>query len=150
MWQWLGINTMEIDPYRSYNFKLLINGRTEAHFTKCTGLTTKVEPINYREHGTGELVRRIRGPMDFGNVTLQYGMTNSQELREWLINAASGKIELKSVSIILLSSSGSNEMMHWNLSDAWPSQWQGAPLDMTTNEMAIESLTLVFENAERA
>ena len=41
-------------------------------------------------------------------------------------------------------------MTQWDLVNAWPSSWQGAPLDALGNETAIESLTLVFETVRRS
>ena len=35
--------------------------------------------------------------------------------------------------------------LRWDLINAWPSEWRGAPLDALGREVAIESLTLVFE-----
>lgn len=138
------------DPYRSYNFKLDINGISEGHFTECSGLNVKVETISYREAGANQLVRKIPGPVDYAAVTLRYGVTNSRELWDWLMTAVEGSVERKNVSIVLLDSSGSSEVMRWNLQDAWPSEWQGAALNATDRAIAIDSLTLVFDRLERA
>lgn len=141
---------MATDPYRSYNFKLEINGIAEGHFTECSGLSAKVESIPYREAGANQIVRKIPGPVDYASVTLQYGVTSSRELWDWLMTAVNGKVERKNVSIILLDSEGMNETMRWNLTDAWPSEWQGAGLNTTDGAVAIDSLTLVFASLERA
>ncbi|MCB0182953.1 MAG: phage tail protein, partial [Caldilineaceae bacterium] len=109
------------DPYRAYNFKLDINGLTEGHFTECSGLGVKIEPIKYREAGNSQIVRHIPGPVDYAAVTLRYGLTNSRELWDWLMTAVQGKVERKNVSILILDSDGVNEVMRWNLIDAWPS-----------------------------
>ena len=141
---------MTTDPYRSYNFKLEINGAAEGHFTECSGLNVKVESIPYREAGTNQIVRKLPGPVDYASVTLRYGVTESRELWDWLMTAVNGKVERKNVSIILLDSEGTNEVMRWNLSNAWPSEWQGAGLNTTDRAIAIDSLTLVFDSLERA
>ncbi len=138
------------DPYRSYNFKLDINGVSEGHFTECSGLSVKVESIPYREAGANQIVRKIPGPVDYAAVTLRYGVTSSRELWDWLMKAVEGNVERKNVSIILLDSAGSSEVMRWNLQDAWPSEWQGAALNTTDRAIAIDSLTLVFDRLERA
>ena len=39
--------------------------------------------------------------------------------------------------------------VHWNLLNAWVSEWRGAPLDALGREIAIESMTLVFDSLER-
>ena len=139
-----------IDPYRSYNFKLDIAGVTEGHFTECSGLGVKVTPIEYREGGNNQVVRHIPGPVEYAAVTLRYGLTASRELWDWMLQAVQGNVERKNVSIIMLDSEGNNEVMRWNLNDAWPSEWRGAPLDAMSREIAIEDLTLVFDTLERA
>lgn len=138
------------DPYRSYNFKLDIAGVTEGHFTECSGLGVKVTPIEYREGGNNQVVRHIPGPVEYAAVTLRYGLTASRELWDWMLQAVQGNVERKNVSIIMLDSEGNNEVMRWNLNDAWPSEWRGAPLDAMSREIAIEDLTLVFDTLERA
>ena len=138
------------DPYRAYNFKLEIQGIVQGHFTECSGLQIKVDAISYREAGNNQVVRRIPGQVTYGDVVLRYGLTNSRELWDWLKTVVSGDVGRKNVSIILVDSSGSNEVMRWNLINAWPSEWQGATLNALSHEMAIESLTLVFETLERA
>ena len=138
------------DPYRAYNFKLDIAGITEGHFTECSGLGIKVESIKYREAGNNQVVRHIPGPVDYSAVTLRYGLTASRALWEWMLTAVQGRVERKNVSIIMLDSEGTGEVMRWNLVDAWPSEWSGAPLDALNREIAIEGLTLVFDTLERA
>ena len=138
------------DPYRAYNFKLVIQGVTEGHFTECTGLSVEVKVIKYREAGNSQVVRCVPGPVQYGDVTLRYGLTNSRELWEWMQTVVEGKVQRKNASILMLNSDGIQEVMRWNLIDAWPSAWRGAPLDALNREVAIESLSLVFETLERA
>lgn len=140
----------QVDPFRSYNFKLDIAGLTEAHFIECTGLGVKVATITYREAGNNQVVRHIPGPVDYAAVTLRYGLTTSRELWDWLQTAAQGRVERKNVSILMLDSEGTTEVMRSNLIDAWPSEWQGASLNALSREVAIESLTLVYDTLERA
>ena len=140
----------QTDPYRSYNFKLEIGGVAEGHFTECSGLSVKVESIAYREAGNHQLVHHIPGPVDYAAVTLKYGVTKSRELWDWVMKAAEGNVQRKNVSVLLLDSQGDNEVMRWNLQDAWPSEWKGATLSASEKALAIESLTLVYDRLERA
>ena len=54
-----------VDPYRAYNFKLLINGVTDGHFTEVSGLGVQVERISYREAGNDAVVRAIPGRVTY-------------------------------------------------------------------------------------
>jgi len=139
-----------VDPYGAYNFKLLIQGVTEGHFTECTGIGVKVHDIRYREGGVNQVVHRLPGPVEYGDVTLRYGLTASTELWTWFMSSVSGKVERRNISIVMLAADGITEAVRWNLYNAWPSQWRGAQLDALGKEAAIESLTLVFETLDRA
>ena len=138
-----------VDPYRSYNFKLLINTGAEGHFTRCSNMGVKVEAIEYREGGSGNIVHKLPGRVQYDPITLHYGLTASMELWQWLMSAAKGKVERKNVSIVLLDADGSTEVTRWDLVNAWPCRWRGSLLDAMGNEAAIEEVTLVFESLDR-
>ncbi len=137
-----------VEPYRAYNFVLSIDGIADARFSECSGLGVRIHPIAYREGGRGEVIRRLPGPVEFAEVTLSYGLTSSRSLFDWLLDVASGKVQRKNVTLTLEDNAGQNPVS-WHLISAWPSAWQGAPLDALGRQVAIESLTLVFEQLQR-
>jgi phage tail-like protein len=138
------------DPFRAYNFKLEIQGVTAGHFTACTGLGIRVDAIKYREAGNTAVVHRIPGQVEYGDVTLSYGLTETRELFDWFMTAVHGSPQRKNVSVLMLDSTGVTEVTRWDLINAWPAAWRGAPLDALGQEIAIESITLVFESLQRA
>lgn len=139
-----------VDPYRAYNFKLEVQGVTRGHFTECSGLRMRVHPIRYREGGMVQAVRALPGAVDYGEVALRYGLTQSTDLWNWFMTSVRGQVERRNVSILMLAPDGVSEVLRWNLVDAWPCQWEGAPLDAMGREAAIETLNLVFESLDRA
>ena len=138
-----------IDPYRAYNFKLEIKGVTTGHFTECSGLGVRVKAIRYREGGNNQVVHAVPGQVEYDDVTLRYGMSSSRELWEWLMSAVRGNVQRQNVSIIMVAPNGSDEVLRYDLGNAWISAWRGAPLDALGQEVAIETLTVVFETLER-
>jgi phage tail-like protein len=138
-----------VDPLRAYNFRLLINNVTEGHFTEVSGLGVRVERISYREAGNNSVIRAIPGRVTYPPVTLRYGLTSSPELWEWLMTAVEGRVSRRNASIVMLDASGSSEVLRWNLLNAWPEEWLGAPLDAMSRELAIETLVLAHEGLQR-
>jgi phage tail-like protein len=138
-----------VDPYRAYNFKLLINNITNGHFTEVTGLGVRVERISYREAGNNSIVRAVPGRVTYPPVTLRYGLTSAQEAWDWLMASVHGQADRRNVSIVMLDSTGATEVLRWNLLNAWPQEWYGAPLDAMSRELAIETLTLAHEGLDR-
>lgn len=136
-----------VDPYRAYNFKLLINGVTNGHFTEVSGLEVTIARVAYREAGN-DRVRAIPGQVDYEPVTLHFGLTASRELWDWLDAAAKGNVSRRNVSVVLLDSAGTTEALRWNMINAWPTRWRGAHLNTLGQEIAIETLTLAYEGLE--
>jgi phage tail-like protein len=137
------------DPYRAYNFKLLINNVTGGHFTEVGGLGVQVERISYREAGNNAVVRAIPGRVTYPSVTLRYGLTSSADLWEWLMTAVEGRVDRRNVSVVMLDPAGAGEVLRWNLVNAWPEEWYGAPLDAMSRSLAIETLVLAHEGMHR-
>jgi len=49
----------------------------------------------------------------------------------------------------MLESDGVTEVLRWDLVNAWVSEWRGAPLDALARQLALESVTIVFETLDR-
>src|SRR6266540_1203609 len=139
-----------VDPYRAFNFKMEVQGITEGHFTEVSGLEARVVPISYREAGNSQVVHYVPGRTEYGAIVFSYGLTRSRELYDWFMSGVKGKIQRKNISVVLLDSDGTTEVMRWNLVNAWVTQWCGASRDAQSQEVAIESLSLVCETLERA
>jgi phage tail-like protein len=138
-----------VEPLRSYNFNLLINNVTSGHFTEVLDLGVQVDKILYREAGNNQIVRAMPGRVTYPSVKLLFGMTVTSELWDWLMTAVTGTVSRRNVSIVMLDSSGSTEVLRWNLLNAWPEQWHGAPLDALSRQLAIATLVLAHEGLER-
>jgi phage tail-like protein len=138
------------DPYRAYNFALEIDGKAEGYFTQCGGLGIRVTPIRYREGGDARTVHYLAGPVEYGEITLRYGLSDSRVLWDWFMTAVGGLPQRKNISLIMQGPDGVGERLRWNLFDCWPCELRGAPLDALSNQYAFESLTLVSERIERA
>ncbi|SRR5258708_3903200 len=140
-----------VDPFRTFNFKLVILGITEAHFTQCSGLSIRVDPISYSEGGS-PVEHQIPGRAHFDPVTLQFGFTQSRELWDWMMSVVKQQlpIQRKNVQILVLDADGITEKVRWTLYNAWPSAWRGAELNaMGPSQVAIHALELRYENVDQ-
>lgn len=145
-------NTNRNDPYLSFNFLVVIDGLPMAGFKEVSGLNINIESIPYSEGGGGATVHQLAGRPGYGTVTLCRGISVSKastELWNWVISAAEGEIVRRQVSIILRKTEPGTQETVWDFSNAWPKEWQGGALDAMGDAVAIEALTLVFENVTR-
>ena len=137
------------DLYRNYNFMLSSREMGEVRFTECFGLGVRIQPIRYRESGAGQIVRTLPGPLEYGEVTLRYGLTKTPALWNWLKEVIDGGVPRRNISIAMLDLK-SVEVLRWNLDNAWPCEWSGVAFDALGREVAIEELKLSFDSLTRA
>ena len=51
--------------------------------------------------------------------------------------------------LIVLGPGGVGERLRWNLNDCWPCEFRGVSLDALGREVAVETLSLVYESVTR-
>ncbi len=138
------------DPLLGHNFAVELDGITGTGFKECSGLDRAQTAIDYREGTDATLAKRkIPGLVNWTNITLKRGITSDRNLWDWQSKAASGKVDRRPISIIMLSESG-EELMRWNVRAAWPIKWSGPSFDAASDNVAIESLEIAHEGIEVA
>ncbi len=140
-----------LDPYRSFNWRIVIGETPQAYFTACTDIGVSIDVINYREAGNRQVIRAIPGQVRYSPITMYYGLTASRDIFNWMMLGVEGRIERRNVSIVMVNSDGNDapDAPKWNLDQAWVAAWHGAKLDALSPEIAIESITLVYERLSR-
>ena len=137
------------DPFASFNFKLEIEGITVAGFSEVTGLNQESNVIDYREGQEPITPRKLPGLNKIGNITLKRGISPDLSVYNWRKTVTDGDIERRNASIVLHNEKH-EEVVRWNLVNAWPSKYVGPDLKANANEVAIESVELTHEGVERA
>ncbi|HEY7634903.1 MAG TPA: phage tail protein [Gemmatimonadales bacterium] len=138
-----------VDPYKNFRFRVEIDGLSQAGFSECHGLGSRVEVIEYREGAEPTTVRKLPGRVSYPDITLKWGVTDSRELYNWHRAVLRGQIQRKACSIVLLDDMG-QERVRWNVSNAWPSKWDGPAFNAKGSDVAIETLTISCEGVELA
>ncbi len=134
---------------RGYNFLFELEGNRIGYFTEIGGLGVEVEVIEAREGGNESQVYTLPGLVRYPRITMSWGVTRSREMWDWLDGAVTGKVSKKGAAILYVDPSGQQELVRYDLTNAWPCQWRGATLDALNSELAIERMTLVVERVER-
>lgn len=134
-----------VDPYRSFNFRVEIDGLTVGSFSEASGLSSDGDAVEYRE-GTDKAltVRKLIGLRKYSNVTLKRGYTQNAELWNWYRNIQNGVPDRRNGSIILMDEER-KDVMRWSIENAWPNKIEGPAFKASSSETAIESVELVHE-----
>jgi phage tail-like protein len=131
------------DPFPCYNFAVEIDQMVHAGFSEVSGLQIEIEVTPYREGGVNGFIHMRAGPAKYpSNLKVKKGITVVRELWDWYWQVTQGTIVRKTLSVLLLDSSG-EEKRRWIFRDAYPVIWLGPDLNASANQMAFESLEFV-------
>ena len=138
------------DPYRSFNFRIEIDGVTLASFSEVTGLATEGDAVPYREGADKvNLSRQLVGQRKVGPITMKLGITKNLELWNWYAAIAAGQ-PLRRNGTIVLQDEAHNDVLRFEFSNGWINKFEGPHLTASGNEVAIESVEIVHEGLQIA
>ena len=138
------------DPYLVHRFGVEVEGVMLAGFGELSGLEAQTEVFEYKEGGLNTYVHKLPGRTTYGNVTLKWGATNSNDLWDWyhdLVTATKTKPQKKRLSIVHYGDDH-EEIRRWNLTDVFPVKWTGPAFNSATSQVAIDSLELAYAEFE--
>ena len=134
-----------IDPYRSFNFRVEIDGLTVGAFSECSGLSSDGDAIDYREGTDIPLtVRKLPGLRKYANISLKRGYTPNTELWTWYRNIVNGLADRRNGSVILMDEER-RDVLRWNFENGWINKIEAPSFKASGNEVAIESVEIVHE-----
>lgn len=147
----VGVTSTREDAYGNFRFRVEIDGIVKAGFDEVEGLNVTTDVVEFREGSEPAIIHLLPGLSHYGPLILRYGATDdAQEMWDWMEEVLDGSIgsARRSMSVIIIDSEG-NDVLRYNLSQAWPSGWSLGKLSSTGKSMAIEELVIQYEQLER-
>lgn len=152
------VNAHRHDPYRTFKFQVVIDGKPVAGLRKMSALKKTTEAVDWRTGGDPTHVRKLPGGTKYEAVTLEQGLTHDPVFEEWatLVNNIKGDAAMslknfrKDIVINVLNLQG-QIAISYKLYRAWVSEYQALPdLDAgSTNTIGIQTIKLEHEGWER-
>lgn len=148
------VNAHRYDPYRTFKFQVVIDGRTVAGLSKMSALKKSTEVVDWRYAGDASHVRKLPGGSNYEPITLEAGLTHDPQFLE-LANRVNnidgdGGMSLRnfrtSMVINVLNLQGV-VAISYKVFKAWVSEFQALP-DFDANSMntvGIQTLRLEHE-----
>ncbi len=130
-------------PIPTYRFVVSV-GEEKMAFNGASGLDLGVETIEYKD-GVGGWFQ-MPGQRQALNITLKRGVVKGQkQFYEWINSITLNQVEKKDISISLTNDAGSELLVTWNVSNAFPTKLSAPSFDASSNEVAIEELSLMAD-----
>jgi phage tail-like protein len=138
------------DPYRSFNFVVVMDSISVGAFSEVTGLTAEGDAVAYREGSDMfNSVRQLMGLRKYSNITLKHGIM-STELWDWYADVAAGNPDGKARrnGTIVLEDEAHRPVLQFHFRNGWINKLEGPHLNASGNEVAIESVEIVHEGLD--
>lgn len=133
------------DPLSKFKYAVSIPGLPNGMgFSKVSGLKRELGVTEYAEGGY-DYIRKVVGREKVEPITLEKGMFNGKELEALYKKSLSDPNFRTTVTITLQDRLGKNTNRTWKLAEAWVSSWEGTDLDASSEDTAIEKITIEFE-----
>lgn len=152
------VNAHRYDPYRTFKFQVILDGKPVAGLRKMGALKKKTEPVKWRTAGDPSHERILPGGTSYDPVTLEQGLTHDPVFESWAnqVNNIEGDAGMslknfrKDVVINVLNLQG-QVAISYKLFRAWVSDYQALPdLDAgAMNTVGIQSITIQYEGFQR-
>ncbi len=152
------VNAHRHDPYRTFKFQVLIDGKSVAGLRKMSALKKTTEVATWRTAGDPSHERKLPGGTKYEPITLEQGLTHDPVFENWanLVNNIQGDAAVslknfrKDIVINVLNLQG-QVAMSYKLYRAWVAEYQALPdFDAgTTNTVGIQTVKLEHEGWER-
>jgi phage tail-like protein len=124
----------------SWRFYIQIDHIVYGEFTECSGLDLEREVTPFAEGGSNTYIQ-LPGRLIPSNIILRRGMI-TPELMSWIDRGRWITLpELHFMAIILADADGT-PIQSWDITGAYPVNWQGPELSANSETLAIESLEL--------
>ena len=144
------------DPYRTFRFQILIEGRPVAGLRKMTALKKTTEVVVWRTAGDPTHERKLPGGTKFEPITLEQGLTMDPVFENWanLVNKLNDPMSLAGFRkdiVINVMNMENKPAISYKLYDAWVAEYQALPeFDAgNTNTIGIQTIKLEHEGWER-
>ncbi|MFZ6765732.1 phage tail protein [Undibacterium sp. Di26W] len=140
---------LRVDPFKSYNFYVEVEGIVVGAFMAVDGLGSSAEVKTVRQGGVNDTEYKLPGQISYSDLVLKAGITALDPMWAWYQCTLSGKIKRKNGSIYVLNDQGL-PCHWWDFFNAWPMCWQGPELDAGQNLVACQSFTLAHEGIRKS
>ena len=136
--------TASLDPLQKFRFRVTIPGLpTEIGFQTVSGLSHEIGVAEYAEGGY-EYTHKLPGKPKVGEITCERGAYQDSALGALIKETLTNEDFRQTIIIEHLDRFG-NAGKTYKLAEAWVSKWEGSDLDATSDDVAIEKITIQFE-----
>ena len=93
--------------------------------------------------------RKRPGTTKYGDITLKRTLSPDKKFWEWAVKIRSGNLEYRTNGALVMYDMAGTEVGRWSFTNAWPSKWSASDLDVGSDDLMTEEITLAIEELKR-
>jgi phage tail-like protein len=140
----------DVELVSSWFYVELDNG-ISGSFTEASGLSFEMEVVEQEDvDASGNPRTRKRpGTAKYQDIVVKRTLGPDKSFWNWAKKIRDGVADFRTNGAIVLYDIGGTELGRWTFTNAWPSKWSASDLDVGTDDLMTEEVTLAIESLER-
>jgi phage tail-like protein len=134
-------------PPTAFYFSVKFTGfdDMDSSFQEVSGLKVTIDTVEKKEGGDNNFVHHLPTQTKFDNLVLKRCLLKNSKLEKWCRDAIENfKFDPRDLKVALLGANG-GILASWTVVKAFPISWELSSLNSTSNQLAIETLTLKYK-----
>ena len=140
--------TKDVELIGSWFFIKLDNG-IEGFFTDASGFGYEVEVIEKTETKNDTRTIKRPGTTKYQDITLKRTLSPDKKFWEWAKSIRSGSLDYRTNGSLVINDMSGKELSRWTFTNVWPSKWSASDLDVGSDDLITEEITLAVEELKR-
>src|SRR6266508_2321440 len=150
-------NAHRVDPYKTYKFRVLWDGKPVLGVSKVGQLRRTTNVVAHRAGGENSTDHKSPGRTQYDGLTFERGITHDPEFEAWanLIHPLAGEVAMelvhykKELTLEVMNEKGQVALRYF-LHGCWVSEFTAVPaLDANANAVAVETIKIELDGFER-
>ena len=138
----------DVELVGSWFFIKLDNG-IEGFFTDASGFGYEVEVIEKTETKNDTRTIKRPGTTKYQDITLKRTLSPDKKFWNWAKSIRDGTLEYRTNGSLVINDMSGKELSRWTFSNVWPSKWSASDLDVGSDDLMTEEVTLAVEELTR-
>ena len=132
-------------------FSITLDNGISGFFTDASGFGYEMEVVEKTEATPkGDTRTRKRpGTAKYQDITLKRTLSPDKKFWDWCKKIRDGNLEYRTNGAMVVYDMSGAELSRWTFNNVWPSKWSASDLDVGTDDLMTEEVTLAVEELIR-
>jgi phage tail-like protein len=130
-------------------FSIELDNGVSGFFSDASGLAIEVEVVEITDASKDTVTRKRPGTTKYQEISLKRTLSPDKKFWNWAKSIRDGKPDYRTKGAVVLHDIAGAEIGRWTFENCWPSKWSASDLDVGTDDLMQEEVTLQVELLKR-